>query len=169
MFPEKMKKTETISSKQSSDKPEKPENETVTDKFKDLSPAPPAAEAPKKKGKLGRPSKEPEPEFKPFQIFDKEDLKLAVSIVPFGLIAGLTKDKKWLLTEKEKNHLAPKVDKVITKYMPAFTYKYAEETELAFSIAAKLIIHAQMPAQPVESPGPESANNNENESENTNY
>jgi len=128
---------------------------SVSEKFDELSPERIKV---RKKGSGGKrdgagryKKEEPEvEEYKPYQLFQKEDLRLAVSIIPFALLAGLFKDKKWLLDDSEKDYLAPKLDKVIMKYAPAVTTEYKEELDLAISLSVKIIIHYQKESEPVE-------------------
>lgn len=76
---------------------------------------------------------------KPFEILDKELLKIVAGIIPFGLIASFTQQKQYELSDHEKAYLAKYWDAVIMKYLPAFLDEYGEEVTLIGAIGVLLI------------------------------
>ena len=65
-------------------------------------------------------------------------------------MAGLLKDERWMLTDKEKNHLAGKLDKVLYKYVPTWSFEYKDELDLALGLSTYLIIKSQSQPKPFE-------------------
>lgn len=75
----------------------------------------------------------------PFEILDKELLKIVAGMIPFGLIASFTQQKQYELSEHEKAYLAKYWDAVIMKYLPAILDEYGEEVTLMGAIGVLLI------------------------------
>lgn len=75
----------------------------------------------------------------PFEIFDRELVKIFAGIIPFGIIVSLTKDKRYELTDHEKTYLAKYWDAVLMKYVPSILEEYGEEVTLVSAIAILLI------------------------------
>jgi len=88
--------------------------------------------------KKGRPRKEiPEPVV-PFSIYPKEVCKMIAELIPFAIIAILSKDKNFELTNEEKEILAPMWDSILVKRLPLIMGKYAEEGILLSTVFVML-------------------------------
>ncbi|GAH57567.1 unnamed protein product [marine sediment metagenome] len=64
---------------------------------------------------------------------------LIAELIPFTILAILSKNEDFELTEKEKEILAPMWDNVLKKYMPGVTYVFSEESVLISNIVCILI------------------------------
>ncbi len=128
---------------------------------KDLENVPPSGEKPKTKKKLSEAEKIKrhrqidadyrakkkkenekilaEPELKPFELIDREVVKVVAGVIPFAVIAMLLQDDRYLLNDREKDILAVQWDNLLRKRMPDIFNQFGPECSLGISIAMILI------------------------------
>jgi hypothetical protein len=82
-----------------------------------------------------------------FQVLDRESVELIVNVLPFGVMFALTKDKKWLLEQKEIKILAVRADAVLEKYLPKIIGKYQEEFTFGALLTALFVGKMFSPSQ----------------------
>ena len=80
-----------------------------------------------------------EPELKPFELIDREVVKVVVGVIPFAVIAMLLQDDRYLLNDREKDILAVQWDNLLRKRMPDIFNQFGPECSLGISIAMILI------------------------------
>jgi len=78
-------------------------------------------------------------EFPPFSVLDRELCETIAGMIPFGILASVTKDNRYVATDMEKRMLAKHWDKVINKYVPDMVAEYAPEFSLLATIAGLVI------------------------------
>jgi len=92
----------------------------------------------KKRGrKKGTTNKKKEKE--KFTIIDKNTCKLIASVIPFLIISISLENKKYELTDDEKEQLAPLWSDLIDKYLPLYLSTYSCEISLLITIGFILI------------------------------
>lgn len=75
----------------------------------------------------------------PFEIFDRELVKIFAGLIPFSIIVYVTKNIRYELSDHEKTYLAKYWDAVLMKYVPSILEDYGEEVTLVSAIAILLI------------------------------
>ena len=80
-----------------------------------------------------------EPEIKPFEIINKDVMKVFAGVVPFGILAIVLKDNKFRCNDHEKEILAVQWDNLLRSRLPDVFESYGPECALGLTISMFLI------------------------------
>lgn len=87
--------------------------------------------------------------------FDKNLYNACACLIPFTIIALITGNKGYELTQSQKEYLAPLWEDLFLKYLPAmYLFKYTEEITLASTIFG-MIIKKSLPEKLLQTPEPD--------------
>jgi len=93
----------------------------------------------KYKAKRDTEKKSETPEIEPFDIIDKDVMKVFAGVVPFAILAIFLKDNKFRCTDKEKEILAVQWDNLLNSRLPDIFENYGAEFTLGLTISMFLI------------------------------
>ena len=126
---EKISGGEEVEFKPEPEKPQKKHKVTAAQRKKQLSIANKRYRD-KKKTEAGK-----EPEVKPFEIINKDVMKVFAGLVPFGILAIALNDNKYRCTDQEKEVLAVQWDNLLNSRLPDIFESYGPECALGLTIS----------------------------------